>query len=207
MNLPVLKVYFLAFVPIFVAVDPLGMIPAYLGLTHRMRPADRNTLVRNATLTALAVAIIFLWVGRMVFRWLGITISDFLVAGGAVLFIISIRDLLLSYGKGSDLPDKGVGIVPLAVPLMVGPAVLTTSLVLLGSFGFLPTLASIVVNLLLCAGVLHFSPWITKVLGEAGSNTISKLANLLLAAIGVMLMRRGLLEILSGWFRAMHGGA
>jgi len=191
--------YFLAFVPIFVAVDPLGMIPAYLSLTRRMKPADREALVRNSTLVALAVALVFVFVGRLVFRWLGITINDFLVAGGAVLFIVSIRDLLLSHGKGSDLPENEVGVVPLAVPLMVGPAVLTTSLILLGSFGLLPTIFAIVANLLLCAVILQLSPFISRVLGEAGSNTLSKLANLLLAAIGVMLMRRGVFDTLSEW--------
>ena len=190
--------YFLAFVPIFMAVDALGMIPVFMGLTHGMAPADKTKLIRDSTFTALLVSIAFVVVGKLVFRWLGITISDFLVAGGAILFILSIRDLLV-FGEDARVPRARAGVVPLAVPLIVGPAVLTTSLILVDSFGVYPTLFSIVTNILLCGLALRSSGLLLHVLGETGSHTVSKISNLLLAAIGVMLMRRGLLEIFSEW--------
>ncbi len=193
-----LKNYFLAFVPIFVAVDALGMLPVFMSLSHGMAKGQKETLIRHSTITALLVAISFLLIGKFVLLWLGITINDFLVAGGAILFIISIRDLL-SYGKAARIPDETAGVVPLAVPLIVGPAVLTTSLILLNSYGIYPTLFSIVTNILLCGLILGFSTTLSKVLGESGSHTLSKIFNLLLAAIGVMLMRRGLQEIITAW--------
>ena len=186
--------FFLAFVPIFVAVDALGMLPVYLGLTGRMRPTERQRLVRLSIVTALLVALSFLLVGRLVFLWLGITFADFLVAGGAILFILSIRDLL-SFEKKIRVSDGSIGVVPLAVPLIVGPAVLTSSMISLSSFGWIPTVLSLVSNIALCGLILNFSSVFSKVLGETGSQTLSKISNLLLAAIGVMLMRRGLLEI------------
>ena len=76
-----------------------------------------------------------------------------------------------------------LGVVPLAVPLIVGPAVLTTSLILVNSFGFYPTVASIVLNILLCGAILRFSGFLSKILGEAGSHTLSKIFNLLLGGI------------------------
>ncbi len=189
--------YFLAFVPIFVAVDALGMIPVFIGLTQGMTSGEKAKLLRDSTFTALFVSIAFVVVGKLVFRWLGITVSDFLVAGGAILFILSLRDLL--FGDDPHVPRAKAGVVPLAVPLIVGPAVLTTSLILVDSFGVYPTLFSIVANILICGVVLRGSDLLLRVLGETGSHTVSKISNLLLAAIGVMLMRRGLLEILSGW--------
>jgi len=195
-----LSVYFLAFVPIFVAVDALGMIPIFMSLTRGIPKEKKAQLIRHSILTALLVAIAFLWVGKFVFLWLGVTISDFLLAGGAILFIISIRDLL-SYDQKSEVPEKTMGVVPLAVPLIVGPAVLTTSLIILNSFGVTPTLFSIVSNILLCGLILHLSDRLLKFLGETGAHTLSKISNLLLAAIAVMLMRRGLQEILAGWLR------
>ena len=191
----------MAFVPIFVAVDALGMLPVFLALTDGMARREKLDLIRHSTLTALCVAVAFLFVGKFVFLWLGITIDDFLVAGGAILFILSIRDLL-SVNRASHLPGETLGVVPLAVPLIVGPAVLTGSLVLLDSVGAGPTLFSIVSNVLLCGLVLSFSEKLSRLIGEGGSHTLSKVSNLLLAAIGVMLMRRGALEILTGW--AMH---
>ncbi len=192
--------YFLAFVPIFVAVDAVGMVPLYLSLTQGIQKEKKRELLRTSILTALLVAVAFLWIGKFIFLWLGVTISDFLVAGGAILFIISIRDLL-SFSKRSAIPEETIGVVPLAVPLIAGPAVFTTSLILLNSFGIYPTLFSIVANILLCGVVLHFSDHLSRFLGEAGSHTLSKISNLLLAAIAVMLMRRGIQEILASWFR------
>ncbi len=188
--------YFLAFVPIFVAVDALGIIPLFMSLTTGMTPYHKEALVKRSIMTALAVAILFLFVGKLVFLFLGITMNDFLVAGGAILFIISIRDLL-SFGKPTPATGESAGVVPLAVPLIVGPAVLTTSLILLDTFGIYPTIFSIITNILLCGLILHFSGRISKFLGEAGSRTLSKLFSLLLGAIGVMLVRRGLFEIFS----------
>lgn len=195
----ILKNYFLAFVPIFVAVDALGMLPVFISLTHGMKKGERNALVRYSALVALFVALAFVFVGKLVFHWLGITIDDFLVAGGTILFILSIRDLL-SFEVKSKLPPHSMHVVPLAVPLMVGPAVLTTSLILVDSFGFFPTVVSICLNLLLCVGVLYTADILSKVLGETGSRTLSKIFNLLLAAIGIMLVRRGLSEIFLSFF-------
>lgn len=187
-----LRNYFLAFVPVFVAVDALGMIPIFLSLTHGMSRYERQRLIQRSILTALVVALVFLWVGRWVFSLLGITMNDFLIAGGAILFILSIRDLL-SVSKGSILPEVTMGVVPLAVPLIVGPAVLTTSLILHSTFGFTATFFSLVTNIVLCGIILQCSGAFSKLLGESGSHTLSKIFSLFLAAIGVMLVRRGLM--------------
>lgn len=195
-----LRDYFLAFVPIFVAVDALAMLPVFMALTRGMAEEEKSRLILNSTWTALAVAVAFLFIGKLVFLWLGITISDFMIAGGSILFILSIRDLL-STGKGPAVSGAGIGVVPLAVPLIVGPAVLATSLILLDSFGFYPTIFSIVSNILLCALILLSSTPLSRVLGETGSHTISKISSLLLGAIGVMLVRRGLEETLRVWLK------
>lgn len=189
-----LKHYFLAFVPIFVAVDALGVVPVYLGLTADLTAVQKKQLVFHSTLTSLCVALGFLFVGKLVFLWLGVTVSDFLVAGGAVLFIVSIRDLL-AYNKAAHLPGEKIGVVPLAVPLIVGPAVLATSLILLDTFGIWPTVFSLILNILLCGGVLTSAGRLSALLGEVGSQTLSKVSHLLLAAIGIMLVRRGLFEM------------
>ncbi len=192
--------YFLSFVSIFVAVDAMGVIPMYLGLTQGIPEDRKKSLVRHSTLTALFVSLAFLVVGESAFRWLGITISDFLIAGGIILFTISIRDLLL-IEKAPAISVTSTGVVPLAVPLIVGPAVLTTSMISLRSYGVVPTVVSIVVNISLCGFVLYQSRFFSRLLGEAGSHTLSKISNLLLAAIGIMLVRRGVFEIIANFHR------
>ena len=190
-----LKEYFLAFVPIFVAVDAIGMLPVFMALSQGMTVKQKAKLIRHSTFTALLVALAFLIVGRLVFEWLGITIGDFLVAGGAILFILSIRDLV-STGKPAVVSDETMGVVPLAVPLIAGPAVLTTSLVVLNSFGLMPALVSVVLNIALCGVILSSSSALSRILGKTGSMTLSKISSLLLGTIGVMLIRRGIFDLI-----------
>ncbi|RPI08000.1 MAG: MarC family protein, partial [Zetaproteobacteria bacterium] len=85
-----------AFVALFVAVDILGLTPLYLSLTSHLSADERKRLPRQSVLTATAVALGFLLVGDAVFRVLGISVADFQVAGGILLLVLSIHDLLSS---------------------------------------------------------------------------------------------------------------
>ncbi|MGA2092538.1 MAG: MarC family protein, partial [Sedimentisphaerales bacterium] len=131
-------------------------------------------------------AIGFVFLGQLVFRLLGITIGDFMVAGGALLFCIAIIDLV-SPGKERRIPDKNLGAVPIGTPLIVGPAVLATSLLIISEYGLLATVISVIVNILFAGLVFSTAFWLIKVLGEAGTKALSKIMSLLLAAIAVML--------------------
>ncbi|MEW5895884.1 MAG: MarC family protein [Candidatus Omnitrophota bacterium] len=185
----------LAFVPIFVAVDAVGTMPIFLSLTGDMSRSLRRRTIFLSMWTAISVAIGFIFVGKALFNLLGITIGDFMIAGGAILFSISIMDLLHE-GKERKTPHEGLGIVPLGTPLMAGPAVLTTSLISIDQYGTIPTLISVVGNILVAGLLLYYSDRIVKVLGRSGMNAVSKIIVLLLAAIAVMMMRKGLTSFL-----------
>jgi multiple antibiotic resistance protein len=126
---------------------------------------------------------------------LGITVGDFMVAGGAILFSLAISDIVHPV-KQRRIPEQDLGVVPLGTPLIVGPAVLTTSLVIISHFGLFATLVSILVNILLAGAIFYLSGVLIKVLGEAGSKALSKITSLLLAAIAVMMIRKGILVFL-----------
>ncbi len=181
----------LAFVALFVAVDILGVLPIYLGLTMDVPSAERARLPWQATLTATGVGVGFLLVGDPIFQVLGVTVGDFQVAGGILLLVLSLHDLL-NPGKVLRQPVPGVGVVPLGTPLIVGPAVLTTLLVLVQSHGYPVTLAAFALNMGLAFLVLRYAGVVERVIGEAGSRAIGKVASLFLAAFGVSLVRRGL---------------
>lgn len=186
--------YLQAFVLVFFAVDALGMLPLVMAITDGLKKQERRKLMRLSTLTALSVAVIFVLVGRILLEVMGISISDFLVAGGTILFVLSLRDLL-SFEKTAKVYGPDVGVVPLAVPLIAGPAVLTSSLVLLNAYGMAPTLFAVISNIIICGVVLNFAGVLSRILGKAGSQTVSKIFSLLLGAIGIMMVRRGLTEI------------
>ena len=135
-----LKPYILSFIPLFVAVDAIANIPIFLSLTEKVSKSERRKIITDAVYTATSVAVIFMVIGKWVFGLLGITIPDFQIAGGALLFVIAVR-LLLPGGQKTSLTscqDKDVGVFPLGTPLITGPAVLTTTLMMMNNFSMYP---------------------------------------------------------------------
>ncbi len=191
--------FLLAFVPLFVAVDIIGTLPMFLGLTEGMPSDKRRHIIRQSILTALPVAVGFLYLGQFLFDRLGITMHDFMVAGGVLLFIIATIDLVSSikYARRIEV----IGAVPLGIPLIVGPAVLTTELMLVDIHGHTATILALVVNIALAGLVLLSADFWARHLGKAGSQAFSKVASLILAAIAVMMIRKGVY----GMFPALMG--
>ena len=190
----VLKNILLSFIPLFVAVDAIGVLPIFVSLTEGLDKQQKNKIIVQSMVTAFLLAVGFILVGKLVFKLLGITLGDFMVAGGALLFCIAIIDLV-SHTKERRMPVKDVdlGAVPIGTPLIVGPAVLTTSLLIISEYGLLPTVIAVIGNILFAGLIFSGSYWLIKGLGEAGTKALSKIMSLLLAAIAVMLMRKGIL--------------
>jgi len=190
----IFRPYILSFIPVFVAVDAIGNIPIFLSLVENSSKHQKRKIILDAVTTATAVAIIFVALGKWVFSLLGITIPDFQIAGGALLFVISVRLLLPGARKDSLTAshDKDMGVVPLGTPLITGPAVLATSLMMMDTFGALATSLSLILNMFFVWITLIKADAILKVFGPSGTRAFSKIMYILLAAIAVMMIRRGI---------------
>jgi len=189
-----LAVFLLAFIPIFVAMDVLGVLPLFISMTDGMGEPKRRRLLNHASFTALAVGIIFLFAGKALFRFLGITVDDFRIGGGIVLLVLAVRDLIFSDEDSRTAGDEvgeGVGVVPIGIPLIMGPAVLTTLLILVDSVGYGITITALVMNLAIVWMAFRYSAVIVRLLGAAGAKGFAKIACLFLAAIAVMMIRQG----------------
>jgi multiple antibiotic resistance protein len=186
----------LSFIPIFVAVDAIGVLPIFASLTEQLTHKERTKIIVQSMFTASCLAIGFIFLGKAVFRLLGITISDFMIAGGAILFCLAIIDIINPV-KQRRVPGNDLGVVPLGMPLIVGPAVLTTSLIISSQYGAYATLISVLTNILLAGLIFSLAGILIKFLGEAGSKALSKVTSLLLAAIAVMMIRKGLVNLLN----------
>jgi multiple antibiotic resistance protein len=186
----------MAFIPLFVAVDAFGTLPIFVGLTEGFNDKEKSRIIIQSTWTASIVAVLFVLAGKMIFKFLGITIADFMIAGGAILFCISITDIISSAGVKRS-PYNGMGAVPLGVPLIAGPAVLTTSMVIESQYGLFATVVSILLNILIAAAIFNLSNRIITILGSQGTRALSKVMSLLLAAIAVMLIRHGIQQFLN----------
>jgi multiple antibiotic resistance protein len=182
--------FLIAFIPIFVAIDAIGMVAIFIGLGANVDAKRRQQEALLGIATALAISVGFMFLGKLIFQALGITVADFQVAGGLILLAFAVRDLL-DMGGEKRHATEAFGIVPLGMPLIAGPALLTALLVLTDTVGAGITILSLLVNLLIVAVVFRYADLFAKWMGKQGINGISKLVSLLLAAIAVSLIRRG----------------
>jgi len=188
-----LSPFILAFTAIFVALDIIGAIPMYLSMTKELSREARVRIVNTSMAVALIVAMVFAFIGNGIFEHLGIRLPDFKIAGGIILLLISLSDLL----AGPESQNRGsgsTGIVPLAVPLITGPGVLTTLILQVADHGYLITLAALVSNYLIAWWSLRNCDLIKRIIGKDGTVILSKIAALLLSAIAVSMIRAGVVE-------------
>ena len=196
--------YIESFLPLFVAINAPGIIPVYLALTEQMMPPQRRRLTLQAVATSSLLATLILFAGQLIFSLLGITVNDLRVGGGLILLVLSISNLIFgdyrrrdprneADGEGEDAAS--VGVVPLGIPMIMGPAAITSILVSREAYGYLPTLTSLVINMSLVFLTLLFAPLIGRVMGAAVSRAVAKVASLFLAAISVALIRAGIVAM------------
>ena len=180
-----------AFIPLFVAIDPIGLAAIFIGLGQGTAPAQRQRIARQATLTGGGVALLFLFLGANIFKAVGISVSDFQIAGGCILFILAVRELVHSAVEPVQIPAD-FGVVPLGMPLIAGPALITTLILLAQALGMAVALSALFANLVLVVIAFACSDQIARVLRPTGMRAISKIISMLLAAIAVSMIRRGL---------------
>ena len=185
-----LALFLKAFISLFVAIDAVGALPLLTSLTKGMGPFERKRLVNKATLAALLIGTIFVFGGQAIFNFLGITENDFRVAGGILLLVFAVKDLSTSSShQGAEAPSTALGIVPIAIPIMMGPAALTTLMIGIKEYGIVLTLLALITNLLLAWLLFGRASWIMGKIGSEASDAIAKIFSLFLAAIAVMLIR------------------
>lgn len=187
--------FLLAFIPLFVAIDVIGILPIFMSLVEGIEKPLKTKIVNQSVITAVSISIGFLAIGKFVFSVLGIAIYDFKMAGGLLLLVFAIHDLLFAE-RGKRIITSTIGIVPLGIPLVIGPAVLTTIIVAVDTYGYIPTVTSLIVNLFIVWIVFQKSNFMYRLMGEGGSKAFAKVASLLLAAIAVMMIRKGFMDMM-----------
>ena len=197
--MPAMQSFLLSFIPLFVAIDAIGTLPLFLGLTEGFSRSEKDKLAIQAVITAFLVGMSFGVAGHYIFMVLGITSADFRIAGGILLLIFSIREI---HGRTPKDPHGGaadafIGIVPLGVPVIAGPAMITTLLILHDEYQSSAIMIALAANLLISYVLFVFSDQIIAVVGEAFSKVFAKIVAIILAAIGVMMIRRGLEAIIT----------
>lgn len=185
------------FLPLFVAMDPLGVLPAFLQMSSELSQNRRRKMVDLSILTAGAVGLLFIPLGPLVLAALGLKPGDFQVAGGLLVLVVALKDVvwdqkMMAMSEGSE----GVGVVPFGIPLLVGPAVFATLILLRNRFTWIEVATCLVLNLAISWVVFRKSASLMQWMGLTGTRVVSKLAALLLAAYAVMMIRVGITSIM-----------
>ncbi len=181
---------------LFIVIDPIGVTPYYQAFTSRLSSTEKARVLRLTIVAAAFILIAFAVIGDMLFKLLNITIADFRIAAGLVLLIASLALLLevpLGFLRGE--PEK-MAIVPLATPLLAGPAAVSVTLLIKYTSGPHIAIIAIAANMALAYIVLAVSDKIVKILGRQGLLILDKFMSLLMAALAVSLVRQGVEEIL-----------
>jgi multiple antibiotic resistance protein len=186
-----LKEFALTFVPLFIVIDPLGNLPFIISFSEGRPKHERNKIIIIAILTATIVGLAFLFLGRFILNIMGISVGAFAIAGGLILLVLSIK--YMTTGRFVDtIKEDASAVVPLGTPLIVGPATITTLLLLVANFPLYLVLIAFIANLLVSWFIFLFQNPIVKLTGEGGLRALSRVFSLLLAAIAVSMIINGM---------------
>ncbi|MCH7553195.1 MAG: MarC family protein [Chloroflexi bacterium] len=186
------KEFLLAFLPLFVAIDPLGNLPIVLGVTKEMNLRQRLRVINIAIATALVLGLAFLFLGKALLRFLDIEVEHFAIAGGLVLLVVSIRELIGVGFVEMDAEQEMMAVVPIGTPLLAGPAVLASLLLLNDQYSEGVVVPAFLSNMFVAFVIFGLGNVVAGVLGKGGLRAISKVAALLLSAIAVRLIVVGI---------------
>lgn len=186
-----------AVIALFIVVDPFGNIPIFMSLTEKLPDKQERKVYNTATLVAFILLLIFAFTGQEIFMLFGISLSSFEIAGGILLLIISIRILITGSMHENVESPESIGVVPIAMPLLVGPGAITTTILNLQTFGTIVTVLSVTAVLAVTWVILRFIDRLYGFLGKTGATIIARVMALLIAAIAVQYIVNGITTILA----------
>ena len=195
------------FVTLFVIVDPIGLMPIFLAVTHGMSNRERRRAAIEAALVSFGVLAGALLIGEWLLRNLGIGLPAFRIAGGLLLFVIGFEMLFdrRQRRKADDASDvaeerqSGLAVFPLAIPLMSGPGAITAAVLLSSNAdGDAVSLLSLLGVFALVIGITFavflLAPWLERVVGRKSQSILIRLLGILLAALAVQFIVDGIAE-------------
>ncbi|HUU63485.1 MAG TPA: MarC family protein [Dehalococcoidia bacterium] len=183
--------FIFTFIPLFIVIDALGTLPFVISSSEDMSTPERKRMIHIAMITAALVGFTFLFFGQFILNVLDISIGSFAIAGGFILLVLSIK--YMTTGRMVELiKEEMVAIVPIGTPLTVGPATITTLLLLATQFPLYIVVISFILNLFIAWLIFLLSNHIIRFMGQGGIEAISRVFSLLLAAIAVSMVINGL---------------
>ena len=198
-----LQFVFRTFVSIFIIVDPLGLIPSFVGLTASYSSKRIQQTVIEATLTLFVILTVFTLWGSQILEVFGISLPAFRIAGGTILFMVAWQMLQAKRTRLKSTPEEeaytqiqeDIGIVPLGIPMLAGPGAITNVMVLAGGGGRgekVVIVSAILVTAILTFFALRYARKLANWLGQTGLLVLTRLMGLILAGIAIQFIIDGI---------------
>ncbi len=178
---------FTAGMVLFAVIDIIGSVPIIIDLRQKVGHIKSE----KASIVALVLMILFLFVGESILTLIGIDVNSFAIAGSFVLFFLAIEMILGVKLYKDDIPETA-SIVPIAFPLIAGAGTMTSLLAMRAEYEVQNIIVAIVANIIVVYAVLKSSKRIEKVLGQGGIAVLRKVFGIILLAIAVKLFRTNL---------------
>jgi multiple antibiotic resistance protein len=197
-----------AFLTLLVVIDPIGVVPFFVSFAGRRTPAELAAIAQRAVLVAGGVLASFALGGAWLLATLGISIEAFRIAGGVLLFRISVG-MVLAHRERETKEEEAeaqerldISVFPLAIPMIAGPGALASVMILAGEarshpVGLAVVLAMAAVVLFLCYLSLRLAATLGRILGQTGVNVVTRVLGILLAALAVQYVADGVRGLLS----------
>ena len=183
--------FVLTFIPLFIVVDAFGNIPFVISMVEPVGRKQKAKLINVAIITATVVGLLFLFFGQFILKVMNISVGSFAIAGGIILVVLSIK--YMTTGHMVDIvQEELMAVVPIGTPLTVGPATITTLILLASQYPLWVVLISFALNMVIAWIIFMGSSQLSRFLGHGGLKAVSQVFNLLLAAIAVSMILRGL---------------
>jgi len=190
--MPLFAALFKTFFATFGVMDPVGNVPTFLSLTGKLDPKARHALAAKAVLCAGGILLVFTFLGNAILDAFHVSIESFRIAGGLVLILLGLEILFgFSLRSAKEEAEEDISVVPLATPLIAGPGMVTTAVILAKEYGYAATLAGIAANLLLSWLLFRHAGLVRRLLGSRGTAVFAKMMGLILIAMGVEFVRNG----------------
>jgi len=205
-----LAFFALCFPSLFSIIDPFASVPVFLALVGRMSEAERRRTAARAIITALLVLVTFAMSGTVIFRFFGITVPAFKVAGGILLFSLALEMMRAKPTTDHPTPEEteeaqhkdDVAIIPIGIPLLAGPGAIATATMWAARAHSVGERISLFAAIFLIMGIsfltLSFAARVARFFGQTGINVITRIMGLILAATAAQF-------VLDGWRDAMSG--
>ncbi len=179
--------------------NPITVVPMYADLTKDLDRANRVKLFNTAAFTGFLTLAILTFTGRWVMQYVfQIHVAEFRIAGGVLLIVIAIKQIAFHNPgevKGAAGRVMEMGVVPMAVPLLVGPGSIVTGILILDRDGWLIAGIALAVNFLIAYAVIQSSPVLARIMGTLGTLVVARVLWIFIAAIAVHFVLSGVSEV------------